>query len=119
MRVFAPDNGAIEKASNEIKDFLKQQTIEVAGAEPTTITQFKTEGLAEITRAEAGRFGTIKAQFKNKDAGSSAVLNTQKKISQIYDTKKLAALDFQVTRLILMSVKKVKILKVLIQLELV
>jgi multidrug efflux pump subunit AcrB len=92
MRVFAPDNGAIEKASNEIKDFLKQQTIEVAGAEPTTITQFKTEGLAEITRAEAGRFGTIKAQFKNKDAGSSAVLNTQKKISQIYDTKKLAAL---------------------------
>jgi multidrug efflux pump subunit AcrB len=92
MRVFASYNGAIEKASNEIKDFLKQQTIEVAGAEPTTITQFKTEGLAEITRAEAGRFGTIKAQFKNKDAGSSAVLNTQKKISQTYDTKKLAAL---------------------------
>lgn len=105
VRVFANDPARIQKATDSLSEFLKQQSIDVAGAEPTSIVDAKVEGMNEITRAKTGRFGTIKAQFKNKDAGSSAVLNTQKKIRQTYNAEKLAmlglssdALDFDVSQ---------------------
>lgn len=105
MRVFAADTAGLELATNDIKTFLKQQDIAVAGTDPTRVSDVRVEGMTEISRAKAGRFSTIRANFENKDSGSSAVLNTQKKVADTYNTEKLAqlglasdALDFDVSQ---------------------
>lgn len=95
MRVFADSVEQIQKATTDIENFLSQQSINVAGDQPTTVAQTRVEGIDDITRGKSGRFSTIRAQFKNEEAGSSAVLNTQQKLKQAYDPAKLATLGLQ------------------------
>lgn len=92
MRVFGTDTASLEVASKDIETFLKQQTISVAGSTPTRISDVRIEGMNEISRAKTGRFITIRANFENEDSGSSAVLNTQKKMEQAYNSNRLVEL---------------------------
>lgn len=105
MRVYVRNETDLDTVTTDIKNYLENQTIAVAGSSPTTITEVKIEGTQTISRANDGRFVTIKARFQNEEAGSSAVLNTRENIEKTYDSEKLAslnlakdALDFDVSQ---------------------
>lgn len=103
MRVYAPSEKTLKVASEQIQEFISDQSFDVAGGQ-TSVAEVKTDD-DTINRTEQGRYVTILARFDNDDLTSQAAIELENSVKSEFNEGRLAelslakdSLDFDVSQ---------------------